>query len=203
MSGISANTFLRGSILALLSTFSVGAWAQTTSHEIDVNRATVVYASGNDLTLRMENGAIEHFVVPGDSTVMVDNKPVSVKNLKTGTRLTQVLTTTVQEAYVTDVRTVDLKVLEVKPPYLTIASDDKIKYFRVPDGTTFTIEGKSMMLPDLKEGMKVKGTVLTTVPTTLVSSGRRVSGQSPAPKPVATPALVGVLLIEQTGEPGK
>jgi len=201
MSRISANTFLQGSTLALLFTFSVGAWAQTAAHEIDVNRATVIYASGNDLTLRMENGAIEHFVVPGDSKVMVDNKPVSVKDLKSGTRLTQVITTTMQEAYVTDVRNVDAKVMEVKPPYLTIASEDKIKYLRVPDGTTFTIDGKTMMLSDLKEGMKVKGTVLTTVPTTVVSRGRSVSGASP--KPVATPALVGVLLIEQTPEPGK
>ena len=89
----------------------------------------------------------------------------------------------------------DVKVLEAKPPFLTIASGDKIKHLRVPEGTTFTVDGKEMTLADLREGMRVKGTVVTTVPTTVVSSSSRVSGHTP-PKLVATPVLVGVLLIE-------
>ena len=55
-----------------------------------------------------------------------------------------------------------------------------------------------MNLADLREGMRVKGTVVTTVPTTVVSRARNVTGQAPTPpKPVATPTLIGVLLIEQ------
>ena len=51
MNKITANIFRTAWTLALLSTLSVGAWAQTT-HQIDVNRGTVVYAAGNDLTLK-------------------------------------------------------------------------------------------------------------------------------------------------------
>ena len=175
----------------MLSTLSVGTWAETT-HQIDVNRGTVVYAMGNDLTVKMEDGTVRHFVVPADYRLSVDGKDMSVQNLKAGTRLTQTITTTTEDQLVSEVRTVDLKVLEVKPPYLTIASADKIKHLRVPEGTRFTVNGKKFMLTDLKADMRIKGTVVTTVPTTSVSQGRRVTGT------VKTPVIVGVLLIEQT-----
>ena len=176
MNRITANTFWRGCTLAVLSTLSIGAWAQTT-HQVDVNRGTVVYVSGNDLTVKMEDGTLKHFVVPSDYKLSVDGKEVSVQDLRPGTKLTQTITTITEEQLVTEVRTVDVKVMEVKPPYLTIASGDKIKHLRVPEGTRFTVNGKEMTLADLREGMRVKGTVVTTVPTTMVSRARNVTGQ--------------------------
>lgn len=200
---IAANTFGRGCTLALLSTLSMGAWAQTT-HQVDVNQGTVIYASGNDLTVKMEDGTLKHFVVPADYKLSVDGKEVSVQNLRPGTKLTQTITTTTEEQLVTEVRTVDVEVIEAKPPNLTIASGDKIKHLRVPEGTKFTVNGKDMALADLRKGMRVKGTVVTTVPTTVVSRARNVTGQAPPPpKPVATPVFVGVLLIEQADVPIK
>jgi hypothetical protein len=193
MNRIAARTLCGGCTLALFSTLSIGAWAQTT-HQVDVNRGTVVYASGNDLTIRMEDGTLKHLVVPIDYKLSVDGKPVSVQDLKTGTKLTQTITTTTEEQMVSEIRTVDVKVIEAKPPHLTIASGNKIRHLRVPDGTRFTVNGKEMMLADLRKGMQVKGTVVTTVPTTVTSRAKTVTGQ--APKPVDTPLLVGVLLIE-------
>jgi len=182
--------------LVLLATLSLGAWAQTT-HQVDVNRGTVVYAAGNDLTVKMEDGMVKHFVVPADYRLSVNGKDTSVQDLKPGTKLTQTITTTTEDQLVSEVRTVDVKLLEVKPPYLTIASGDKIKYLKVPEGTRFTVNGKEMMLADLKEDMQVKGTVVTTVPVTSVSQGRKVTGT------VQTPVIVGVLLIEQTAATDK
>jgi len=187
-------TFWPGYTLAILFIFSIGAWSQTT-HQIDVNRGTVVYASGNDLTVQMEDGSLKLVSVPSDYRLSVDGKEVSVRDLKPGTKLTQVITTTTEEQLVTEVRTVDVKVLEAKPPFLTVASGDSIRHFRVPDGTTFTIDGKQMTLADLRKDMRVKGTVVTTVPTTVMSSSRKVTGKTP--KPVAAPVIIGVLLIEQ------
>jgi hypothetical protein len=155
----------------------------------------VVYTSGNDLVVRMDDDSLKHFVVPPDSKFMVDGKEVGVQDLQAGTKLTQTITTTNQEELVTNVRTVDVKVLEVKPPHLTVASGDKIKYFKVPEGTRFTINGKEMMLSDLREGMHVKGTVVTTVPKTVAVQTKKVTGQGPATVP--TPTLIGVLLIEE------
>ncbi|HYI97271.1 MAG TPA: hypothetical protein VEX68_27275 [Bryobacteraceae bacterium] len=200
MNRIAVNTFWRRCTLALLSTLSVCAFAQTT-HQFDVNRATVVYASGNDLTVKMEDGTLKHFVVPSDYKLSVDGNQVSVQDLKPGTKLTQTITTTTEERLVSEIRTVDVKVVEAKPPNLTISSGDKTKHFRVPEGTKFNVNGKDMTLADLREGMRIKGTVVTTVPSTVVSRSRNVTGKTDSPKTVATPALVGVLLIELSDVP--
>ena len=178
---------------------SMGAWAQTT-HQIDVNRGTVIYAQGNDLVIKMEDGTLELYWVPIGYKVSVDGKQVAVQDLKPGTVLTQTITTTRQVQLITDIRTVDAKVLEVKPqshpPTLTVSSGDKIRHYEVPEGTRFTLDGKEMTLADLHEGMNVKGTLLTTVPKLLTSEGKKVTGKAPAPKIVAVPTLVGILLIE-------
>ena len=80
---------------------------------------------------------------------------------------------------------------------------DTIKHIRVPDGTKFTINGKEMTLADLKEGMRVKGTVVTTVPTTVVSRSRNVTGETPLRKLWTRRLLIGVLLIEPADVPDK
>jgi len=195
MNRIRANAFSGGCVLALLSTLSIGAWAQA-ARQIEVRRGTVVYVSGNDLVVRMEDGQLKDFVVPSDSKFTVDGKEIGLQDLTAGTKLTQTITITNEERMITDVRTVDAKVLEVKPPYLTVMTGDKEKYIRVPDGTQFTINGEKMKLSDLKAGMQVQGTLVTAVPTTVAVRKTTVTGQ--APKPVETPALVGVLLIYET-----
>jgi len=202
MNRIALNTFWGGCTLALLSLLSIGAWAQAT-HQVEVNRGTVVYVSGNDLIIKMEDGNVKRFVVPSDYRLTVDGKPVAVQDLKPGTQLTQTITTTNEEQIVTEVRTVDVKVVQVNPPFLSVGSGDKIKVFKVPEGTKFTIDGKEMVLADLREGMRVKGTVVTAVPTTVMSRTRTVTGNAPAPKTVVTPVLIGVLLIEEADETGK
>lgn len=196
MNRIATNTFWGVCLFALLSSLPMGLLGQNT-YQFDVNRGTVIYASGNDLVVKMEDGNVKRFVVPGDYKLTVDGKDVAVRDLKPGTMLTQTITTTSEEQIVTNVRTVDAKVLEAKPPFLTISSGDTIKHIKVPEGTKFTINGKEMTLADLRAGMQVKGTVVTAVPTTVVSRARTVTGQSPAPKPVSTPTLIGVLLIEE------
>jgi hypothetical protein len=183
-----------GCALALLSTLSVGAWAQAAS-QIEVRRGTVVYVSGNDLVVRMDDGQLRDFVVPSDSKFSVDGKDIGLQDLTPGTKLTQTIAITSEDRTITDVRTVDAKVLEVKPPYLTVMTGDKEKYIRVPEGTRFTINGKEMKLSDLRADMQVKGTLVTAVPTKVVVAKTSVTGQ--APQPIEAPVLVGVLLIAE------
>jgi len=202
MNRIASKIFAGACTLALLSILSIGAWAQAT-HQVEVNRGTVVYASGNDLIVKMEDGMVKRFVVPSDYKLTVDGKSMGVSDLKPGTQLTQTITTTNEEQIVTDVRTVDVKVGQVNPPYLSVGAGDKIKVLRVPDGTKFTVNGKEMVLADLHEGMRIKGTVATAVPTSVMSRTRTVTGTAPAPKMVATPVLIGVLLIEEADETSK
>ena len=138
-----------------------------------MNRGTVVYAVGNDLTIKMEDGTVKHFVVPADYKLSVDGKMTSVQDLKPGTKLTQAIVTTTEEQMVSEIRTVDVKVLEVKPPFLTIASGDKIRHLRVPEGTRFTVNGKEMMLADLKADMQSRVPWLRQFPRPLFLSEER------------------------------
>ena len=164
------------------------------SHQEEIRQATVVYVSGNDLVVKYSTGAVKHFNVPNDYIFHVDGKDVSVKDLKTGTHLTQTITTTTKDTNVTNVRYVDATVWQVNAPHLIVTmADGTNKQVKVPDGTKFTVDGQEKTVFDLRKGMKLKGTVVTTTPETVVTTSSKVTGKTP---PVATPRIVGVLLIE-------
>ena len=63
---------------------AVGAWAQDvstttvqhgpSSFETQVRNAEVVYVEGNDLVLKLENGRLEHMVVPDSDKFHIDGR---------------------------------------------------------------------------------------------------------------------------------
>jgi hypothetical protein len=186
--------------VALLGILALDVSAQT--RQTEVKRGRVVYVSGNDLLVRTEDNAVKHFKVPDDFKFNVDGKDIGIQDLQPGTVLTQTITTTSEEKMVTNTRNVDAKVIEAKPPYLTVAlPDDKIKRVRVPDGTKFTVGGKQMVLSELRQGMRLKGTVATTTPTTVVSKTRNVTGKSLDLSELDSAVLIGVLVIEEVDVP--
>lgn len=163
--------------------------------QIDVRNGSVIYAAGDDLVVKMSDGSVKHVVVPSDFRFQVDGKSLATKELKPGMQLTQVIATSTKEEIVTTVRNVDATVRMVAPPYLTVATaDGEVKQVKVPQGTTFTIDGQQKNLGDLKEGMKLTGTVVTRTPTTVISSQTKVGGTA---SPTATPVFTGTLLIEE------
>ena len=192
--------FLRGCAFALMGACALAAWGQS-SQKVDVKKGKVVYVSGDDLVVKMENGTVKHFVVPKDFKFTVDGKDVGVSDLKPGTELTQTITTTTKDTTVTGVKKVDAKVFQVNAPYLIVTmADGKNKRVKVPDGTKFTVDGEEKTVFDLRPGMQLTGTIVTKTPETMVSTRARVVGQAPvapAAKSVETPEMVGVLLIEE------
>ena len=84
------------------------------SYETKVKNAQVVYVEGNDLVLKLENGKVEHMVVPASEKFTIDGRDCDGKrNLKTGTKLTQTITTTTTPRYVNTVRVIKGKVCHV------------------------------------------------------------------------------------------
>ena len=100
---------------AALTLLAAGASAQDStstsirhgepSIETQVRNATVAYVEGNNLVLKLENGKVEHLVVPFDEKFHIDGKETTVTGLKPGTKLTQTITTTTTPRYVNSVRT--------------------------------------------------------------------------------------------------
>jgi LPXTG-motif cell wall-anchored protein len=192
---------LKGSALLLMvAVFVTGAWAQTTKTE--VKSGEVVYVSGNDVVVKMSDGTIKNFVVPNDATFTMDGKTMTLKDLKPGIKLQQTITTTETPQTVKNVRTIKGKVWYVSANNVILTLDNgENKQYKVPDGTVFNIDGEKKTVFDLRKGMNVSATVVTTSESTVVSETKSTTGQAPAapaPKPVP---LVGVLLVEVPAPP--
>ena len=180
---------------------TVNAWSQETKTEI--RRGEVVYVSGNDLVVKTEAGQMKHFVVPEGAPAVVDGKTLTVRDLKPGMKLTQTITTTETPKTVTTVRTVSGTVWNASGNnvILTLPGGEN-KQYKVPDGTKFDVEGNpNATVFDLRKGMKVSATVVTTTPEVVVTQRRAVTGEAPPPPRPIPVTQVGVLLVEEAPAP--
>jgi hypothetical protein len=206
---------LWGMLIALISLTLVStASAQTTSTSVSkgpssssavVRKGEVVYVSGQELLVKMEDGSLKHFTVPQGATFTVDGKSYGVRDLTPGMKLTQRIVTTSTPQTITTVRSVTGKVWHVSAPSSVILTlpDGTNKQFKVPKNQKFTIDGQEKTVFDLRKGMTVTATAVSQVPETVVSTDRSVSGQ---PAPVSAPELpaaqsVGTLLVETAAAP--
>lgn len=167
------------------------------NYETTVKNAQVVYVEGNDLILKLENGKIEHMVVPANEKFSVDGREATVHDLKSGSRLTQTITTTTTPRYVQTVQVIKGKVWHVSAPSSVIVSlpDGKNHHFRVPAHATFTVNGQPKTVFDLRKGMTFEATIVTDSPESVVEVNKTHEASTPAP---ATPRMLGVLLLDQS-----
>jgi hypothetical protein len=189
---------------------TVSIWAQDTSttkvrhgsptYETKVRNATVVYVEGNDLVLKLEDGKVEHLVVPDSDKFTIDDKVVSVFGLTPGTKLTQSITTTTTPRYVNSVRILKGKIWHVNAPGSVIVTlpEGKNHQYLVPSHAKFFVNGQPKTVFDLRKGMTFEATIVTDETHTLVSQSKSNVGQAPAP---ALPPVVGVLLIQPIARP--
>ena len=170
------------------------------SFDTQVKNAEVVYVEGNDLVLKLENGGVEHLVVPDSDRFTIDGNEVSVHELVPGTKLTQIITTTTTPRYISSIRTIEGKVWHVNSPRSVILTlpDNTNQAFNVPNHAKFTINGERKTVFDLKKGMKIKATIATDDQHTVIEQSKFAFGQAP---PVLTPREVGVLLFLTPSRP--
>lgn len=195
-------------ILALFAAFAIAqertktqVTHEASTHEYQVERGEVVYVSGNELVVKMENGEVRNLTVAPDATAVVDGKTITVKDLQPGMKLERTIKTTTTPELVTTVRTIEGTVWQVNAPktvILTLGNGENKKY-NVPKDQVFKIDGQDKTVFELKKGMKVTATVITRVPKTLVAQEKAVTGKMPPPPP--TPPIQGALLIEEKTAP--
>lgn len=179
--------------------------AGTPTSTTSVERGEVIYASGNDLVVKMDTGEFRHVNVPDSARATVDGKELSVHDLKPGMKLQRTITTTTTPKTVTSIRTIQGTVWAVNAPSTVILSfpDGPNKSYNVPKDQKFVIDGKPYSAFELKKGMKISATVVSEATENSVAQTRNVTGTAPAaappppPPPPPTPVpYVGVLLIE-------
>jgi LPXTG-motif cell wall-anchored protein len=184
------------SMCAQVQTESMTRNGQTT-HDVKVERAEVVYVTGNDLVVKMEDGTIRHIPnVPESAKVNVDGKELGIHDLKPGMKLQRTITTTTTPKMVTTVQSVTGKVWQVSPPNSVILTleDNTNQKFSIPKGQKFTVDGQQMDAFGLRKGMMVSATKVVEVPETVVEQQRQLTGKMPPP-PAAPPADTPILVV--------
>jgi hypothetical protein len=162
--------------------------------ESKVKNAEIVYVEGNNLVLKLEDGKVEHLVVPFTEKFKIDGRYVTVRDLKAGTKLTQTITTTTTPRVVTTVRVLKGKVWHVMAPKSVILTlpEGKNHRFEIPADAKFTMNGKPVTAFDLRKGMTIEATIVTDEPQSVVAQNKSTVGKAPALVP---PPMIGLLLF--------
>jgi hypothetical protein len=191
-----------GACLAFALSMSAQVKTETTttagqhSHDVTVERGEVVYVSGNDLVVKMEDGTLRDFHnVPESSRVEVNGQQLGIHDLKPGMKLERTITVTTTPKTITTVKSVTGKVWHVSPPNTVILTleDGTNQQFAIPKGQKFTVDGQETDAFGLKKGMRISATKVVEEPINVMEEQRRVTGSMPPPPP-APPADVPILI---------
>jgi len=193
--------------LAVSMSAQVQTQTNTTAHhatvQTTVEHAEVVYVSGNDLVVKMEDGTLRHITnVPESARVDVDGKQLGIHDLQPGMKLQRTITTTTTPKVITTVQTVTGKVWHVSPPntvILTLA-DGSNQQFKIPQGQKFNVDGQMVDAWGLKKGMNVSATKVVEEPITEVEQQKKLTGAMPPPPP-APPADAPILVASAAPAP--
>jgi len=186
-----------GGVAQVQTDTSVSHGAST--RQVQVEKATVVSVTGNDLIVKMADGTIRDFPnVPENTRVNVDGKKLGIHDLRPGMTLQRTITTTTTPKVITTTKSVTGTVWYVQPPNSVILTmeDGKNQEFKIPKGQKFNVNGQMTDAWGLKKGMQVSATQVVEEPVTVVAQQRRLTGTMPpppAPPPPDVPILVVVL----------
>jgi hypothetical protein len=166
--------------------------------EVTVERGEVVYVSGNQLIVKMEDGQLKDIPhVPETARVTVNGKLLGIHDLKPGMKLERTITTTTTPRTVTTVQSVEGKIWHISPPNsvtLTL-NDGTNQTFTIPQGQKFNVDGQMMDAFGLKKGMKITATKVVESPETVISKQSQVTGTMPQPPPSPPPADIPILVV--------
>ena len=162
--------------------------AQNTTHEIKAGTVLLVY--GNNLVVEMMVGTIKEFDVPEGFTFDIDGRQVPVGDLKPGTKLASVVTTTEipREVQITEYRSGT--VLKVVGTTLIVrTADGEIhKLTDVPRDQVFEVDGKKLRVEQLREGMVLRAKIVSTQMAMITEQDVQVAGTGPQVPRSAAPA---------------
>jgi RNase P/RNase MRP subunit p29 len=181
-----------------VQTKTTTAVAGVPTHDIKIERGTVVYVSGNSCVIKAEDGTLRHFDnVPDSVTVTVDGKQLNIHQIQPGMVLERQTITTTTPRMITTVKTVTGTVWMVNPPSMVILTleDGTNQKFTIPKGQMFTVDGQQTDAFGLRKGMKIDAQKIVEQPETVVSQQIKRTGIAPPPPPAPkadVPMLVAV-----------
>ena len=178
--------------VAMFAMFAMAAGLQaqtsTTTKEAGQTQVTteqitgeVVLVDGNILLARMQpSGQYRMFNIQPTQQFMIDGKSKRLVDLTPGTFLTATAITTTQPVTIRTTTVTNGTVWYVQGNYVIITVENgQQREYTVPDGFTFTAEGKSATVKELRKGMKISATKIVAEPTHEISKEIVITGQGP------------------------
>lgn len=191
-----ATLFAAGVVLLLPVALSAQATTETThtptsrTRVITIDKADVVYVSGDDAVLKLPDGSLRLLEVPSGTSLIVDGKPAMVADLKPGSTLSHVQLHGRTEYEVNTVTQFSGTISAKRGRLLTIRLEDGTsKLYRVPVHATFMINGKETPFENVTQGSKITVTAVKTEGLTAHSSKAAMVAN--------TPSQSGTLVIEK------
>jgi LPXTG-motif cell wall-anchored protein len=160
--------------------------------DVMIERGEIMYVSGNDVMVKMDDGLIRDFPnVPESAKIDVDGKMLGVHDLRPGMKVQKTTITTTTPKVVTTVQTVTGKVWHIQAPNSVILTleDGTNQKFSIPKGQKFNVDGQMVDAFAVKKGMKVTATKIVEEPQTMVSRQQKLTGKMP---------VVGTIPSDQT-----
>ena len=142
---------------------------------------TVVEVQGNYLLAKMQPlGNYSLFKVLPGREFIIDGQKKLIGDLRPGTELTGMITTTTTPVTVRTTSTISGTVWHAQDKYvvLTLANGEN-KEYTVPDSFQFMVEGKPATVRELRKGMKVTASKIVEEPQTEISTDTVITGKAP------------------------
>jgi hypothetical protein len=175
-------------LVALFATVA-GLEAQTTTTkeagkpEIKTEQITgeVVLVDKNILLARTQpGGQYRMFNIQPNQQFTIDGQAKRLSDLSPGTVLTATAITTTQPTTVRTTTVTNGTVWYVQGNYVILTLENgEAREYTVPDGFTFTAEGKPATVKDLRKGMKISATKIVAEPTAEISKEIVITGKAP------------------------
>jgi LPXTG-motif cell wall-anchored protein len=179
----------------LVLALCVASVAVAQTSEVIVHKTgTVVAKYDGKVAVQMQDGTIQEFTPKPGKTVMIDGVATTYETLKVGTVLSADFVKTETTVPVKTTTIKNGKVMKVVGNTIIVQhSDGSYKKHTVPSDFKFLVDGKETTVANLREGMNLTATIVSTkTETTTASEIKGLTGSGPAapaaPAPVAAPA---------------
>ena len=160
-----------------------------------VKAGVVESVAGNKVVLKEADG-LHEYNVPEGFKFQLDGQPVGVDQLKPGMKVGALITDKVTTRQVTLTRITSGTVMQIAPGGIVLKdSTGELKSYNFKDAAGndiyFVRDGKEVSLRDVKQGERLSGTFVSTLPAQQISQ-RTVDARAVAPAPPPEPAPTAV-----------
>ena len=130
--------------------------------DLNIQNGTVVGVWDNTLVIRDSSGVSRQFDVPPDFKVNIDGKPMTIKDLRPGMKITAAVKTVNTPVVVQSKELRDATYVKHAGGLVYVKEADGIHSYNVPAGFRFWINGAGLRPDELQTNMKFNATIVHT-----------------------------------------